>query len=45
MADPPIIIAYPPIQRTIKLEILDGQQEVSNFEEENWKLQVKNLCL
>ena len=41
MADPAsLIIAYPPIKRIIKLEILEEQQEANSFEEENWTLQV-----
>jgi len=42
MADQPII-AYPPVQRTVKLEILDEHHEVTNYEEENQKLQVLSL--
>jgi len=41
MADPAsLIIAYPPIKRIIKLEILEEQQGVSTVEKENWTLQV-----
>jgi len=40
MSVPPLI-AYHPIQRTIKQEILDEHPEVINYEEENLKLQVK----
>jgi len=42
MADPRLM-AYPPIQRKIKLEILDEHQEMEKYKEENKKLQVKNL--
>jgi len=41
MADPaPLIIAYPPIKRIIKLEILEEQQVASIVQKENWTLQV-----
>jgi len=40
MADPRQQVAYPPIQRNIKLEIPDEHQEVNTVgEEENWRLQ------
>ncbi len=42
MADLPLI-AYPPIKRTIKLEISDEHQEVNNVVEENWTLQVDSF--
>jgi len=43
MAVPPPLIAYPPVQRAVKQEILDEPPEVNNYEEENWKLQVEGL--
>jgi len=42
-----LLIAYPPIQRNIKLEIPDEQQEVNTVvEEENWRLRlvVRLIC-
>lgn len=36
------LIAYPPLKRFIKQEILDDQQELNSDEEENWTLQVQS---
>ena len=44
MAVPPLV-AYHPIQRTIKQDILDELPEVINYEEENRKLRVKQPTL
>jgi len=42
MADRPII-AYPPIQQKIKLELPDLNKQVNDDEEENWQIQVNYL--
>jgi len=49
MADPLQLIAYPPINRIIKQEVLNEPQETNSVEGENWTLQVYTvlnlLCL
>jgi len=45
MADPPLVIAYPPIKLIIKQEMSNEHQEVNSVEKENWTLPVHYFSL
>jgi len=43
--DPYPLIAYPPLQRDIKPETPDDNEEVNTVDEDDWTLQVQNYII